>query len=239
MKPNLRASDLGFDYVIKRSARRKTASIQIDAGEVCVRVPIFAEEEWIAGWVESKAGWIKPRLVSQINAHRKHQIDLSRGEVPISGVVFPIIESKLKGRKVAQVNATNRCLEIDIEGGLQGCDRTQLERKVKASLHAYAQRELTERVVQCASDTGLQPTSVEIRTYRRKWGQCTARGKVSLNWRCIHLSQALQDYVVIHELCHLREMNHSARFWSLVQSYCPNYTELRQEMRRYGPYLDW
>ena len=76
----------------------------------------------------------------------------------------------------------------------------------------------------------MRPARLAIRGQRTRWGSCTSRGTVSLNWRLVLLPSRLADYVIVHELCHLRHMNHSRRFWSLVASVIPDWAERRSEL---------
>ncbi len=227
-----------FDYTVKRSSRRRTAAIMIDGGEVQVRVPMFADDRWIANWVASKADWVRPRLNHQQNAYRKHGIDLSSRKLPVDGVLFSISDHP-SGREAVSLDLEGRALRVKTSFGLEQCDANWLETKIKNRLRRYATQKLTRLVEEQVGLIGTGPSSVEVRSYKRKWGQCSSSGKVSLNWRCIHLPEALQRYVVTHELCHLTEMNHSHRFWSLVQQYCPEYIEQKQQLRQFGPYLDF
>ena len=74
--------------------------------------------------------------------------------------------------------------------------------------------------------------SMRLSNARSRWGSCHVSGRISLNWRLIQLPPHLVDYVVVHELAHLREMNHSPRFWSLVGRIIPDYQARRRELRR-------
>jgi predicted metal-dependent hydrolase len=78
---------------------------------------------------------------------------------------------------------------------------------------------------------GFGPRSLTIRGQRTLWGSCTSEGAVSLNWKLMSCPPEVIDYVVVHELCHLKEQNHSARYWALVSSFIPNYRELRKWLK--------
>lgn len=84
---------------------------------------------------------------------------------------------------------------------------------------------------------GLRPKRVQVRDQRSKWGACTARGTVTLNWRLIKAPPEVLEYVVIHELAHLRELNHSPRFWAIVEAHCPGWRRHRDWLRRHGHLL--
>ena len=77
----------------------------------------------------------------------------------------------------------------------------------------------------------VSPRTIKLSSAKTQWGSCTARGTVRLNTQLIKLPLRLIDYVVVHELAHLREMNHSAAFWSVVGSVCPGYVKLRRELK--------
>ncbi|MBR9978141.1 MAG: M48 family metallopeptidase [Bacteroidetes bacterium] len=90
-------------------------------------------------------------------------------------------------------------------------------------LRNWAHIELPRRVVLQAARMEVTPGRISVRAQRSKWGSCSAAGNISLNMRLLHAPPAVLDYVIIHELAHLRELNHSARFWKIVEQYCPDH----------------
>ncbi len=94
---------------------------------------------------------------------------------------------------------------------------------VERHLMRLARRELPPRLRDFAVRHGLTVTGVTIRNQRSRWGSCSRRGTVSLNWRLLLLPPSVLDYILLHELMHLRQMNHSARFWAEVEKVCPDY----------------
>lgn len=99
----------------------------------------------------------------------------------------------------------------------------------------YTQEEfvsfITQTVSQLVKQTGLHPTKVKIKELRYAWGSCTRNGHIALNSNLIKYSKEAISYVILHELCHLKYMNHSKSFWSLVEEYMPNYKEVRKEFK--------
>jgi predicted metal-dependent hydrolase len=79
---------------------------------------------------------------------------------------------------------------------------------------------------------GLVPRSITIRNQRSRWGSCSRLGNLSFNWKILFLGARAQDYLIVHELCHLREFNHSSRFWALVAQTVPEWREIRKELRK-------
>jgi predicted metal-dependent hydrolase len=101
-----------------------------------------------------------------------------------------------------------------------------------------AARELTTMVAdQEAAELGVSYLRIDVRDQRTRWGSCSTRGTLSFNWRLVLAPFEVLDYVVVHELCHLREPNHSARFWNLVESRRPGWSTQRAWLREHGPEL--
>ena len=100
-----------------------------------------------------------------------------------------------------------------------------------------ARTEITPRMEAAASALGVAYSSLTIRNQRTRWGSCSAGGAMSFNWRLLLAPEPVLDYVVWHEACHLRVMDHSPRFWQLVQRHCPDYTVHRRWLRAKGSTL--
>lgn len=97
-----------------------------------------------------------------------------------------------------------------------------------------ARTRITERAVWYAGHYGVAYRSLSIRNQRSRFGSCSARGHLSFNYRLIFLPAHLLDYVVVHEVCHLRELNHSPRFWALVAETIPDYREKKRELQTFS-----
>ncbi len=110
-------------------------------------------------------------------------------------------------------------------------EAAQIERAVAHWYRHEAERLFAERVAHYAAMLDVVPRSVRLSSAKTQWGCCTACGAVRLNRQLVRLPLRLVDYVVVHELAHLREMNHSAAFWAVVGSVCPDYADLRRELR--------
>ena len=104
---------------------------------------------------------------------------------------------------------------------------TSIARHVERWWRAKAERELPGLLLALAEKQGIAITRVSIRDQRSRWGACSARGAITLNWRLIRVPDFVREYVMLHELMHRRELNHSRRFWRLVASCCPRYAEAR------------
>lgn len=97
-----------------------------------------------------------------------------------------------------------------------------------------ARQELPPRLHELARDLGLQVPKVSVRNQRWRWGSCSPRGHICLNWRLVTMPGWVRDYVLIHELMHLRRLDHSRKFWKLVADACPVYQDARRWLREHG-----
>jgi predicted metal-dependent hydrolase len=107
----------------------------------------------------------------------------------------------------------------------------------RRSLRIQARAELPMRLRELAIRHGLEVSRVSIRNQRTRWGSCGRDGHISLNWRLVLMPPDVRDYVLIHELMHLRRLDHSPAYWKLVAAACPGYRVARQWLRLNGPAL--
>jgi predicted metal-dependent hydrolase len=106
------------------------------------------------------------------------------------------------------------------------------------SLRRRAARELPDRLLTLASDHRLRVSRISIRNQRWRWGSCSRDGHICLNWRLVAMPEWVRDYVMLHELMHLKRMDHSPRFWKLVAVVCPAFREARTWLREHQTLLD-
>jgi predicted metal-dependent hydrolase len=117
----------------------------------------------------------------------------------------------------------------------------RLDGDLRPTLEAHFARrariELSARTWELAAVTGVEVKEVTVRNQRTRWGSCSAGGVISLNWRLVQTPESVRDYIVYHELMHLREMNHSARFWARVAEVCPDWEAAERWLKRNGSLL--
>lgn len=102
--------------------------------------------------------------------------------------------------------------------------------------HRYKYRALKkakERIAFFAEEHGFEYKKVSVRNQTTRWGSCSSRGSLSIHYKIVFLPDHLCDYIIVHELCHLKEMNHSVKFWALVHSILPNYQSCRKDLRKF------
>ena len=127
-----------------------------------------------------------------------------------------------------QINYQNKKLMAKIPSGhsFTSEDIYDLWLKHKAKLY------LPERVKELSERSGFSYKKITIRSQKTRWGSCSAKGGLSFNYRLMKFRKEAIDYVIIHELCHLKEMNHSKKFWDLVEGFCPDYVNLKKELKQ-------
>jgi predicted metal-dependent hydrolase len=108
---------------------------------------------------------------------------------------------------------------------------------VERHLRELAARELPPRVLELAALHNSPVRRVTVRNQRSRWGSCSRRGTISLNWRLVQAPGFVRDYLVLHELAHLKEMNHSRRFWGVVAQLCPDYREAERWLKQHSNLL--
>jgi predicted metal-dependent hydrolase len=108
---------------------------------------------------------------------------------------------------------------------------------IEREWRARASRELPARLLELADAHGLHVRRVSVRNQRSRWGSCSRRGHICLNWRLAQMPPSIRDYVMVHELMHLKRMDHSPRFWKLVAEACPGYETARKWLREHARFL--
>lgn len=105
---------------------------------------------------------------------------------------------------------------------------------VEMGLRRLAERELPRRLAELAADAGITIVGVSVRNQRTRWGSCSRRGIISLNWRLVQTPEFVRDYIILHELAHRRHLDHSERFWGEVARLCPEWEAAEAWIKRYG-----
>ena len=224
----------GFDYVIERRPRRRTVGIRVRAdGQVLVAAPLLVPHLFVKKFLREKSDWVHRKLA---DAARLEQGKAARTYA--DGDTIPYL-----GRDfLLRFSGTSRLDEAagELHLGMRG-DRGNRDLVIAALTRWYkrqAKLVLTERTALLAGKLAKQPTLIGIKSYRTRWGSCHSDGRIYFNWRLVMAPLDVIDYVVAHELCHLKQHNHSPAFWGEVARLYPDYKEQRRWLRRQGPFLD-
>ncbi len=216
-------------YGVVRSPRRGTVSIIVSPQQgVVLKAPRGVPEERLARVVRQKAPWILRKL--------REQGDLG----PVARREFVSGESFLYLGRQYRLRAQGRSQEAKLKDGWLQVGVADGRRALVGWYRGHARDRLEERVALWAKRMGLEITPrVHLREQAKRWASCDRHGNLRFNWRIIQAPLRLVDYVVVHELVHLRHRNHDAAYWREVGRLMPDYEERRQALRRRGPELEW
>jgi hypothetical protein len=224
-----------IDYTLRRSARARHARLSIGHdGEVVVTLPLRAPERWATELVKARHDWVlrhQERLAGQAaRLAARPALDDGR-EIPLGGVPhrleFAPLAADRKRTRIVHDDADGPMLRLELARG----DVRAAAQLLETWLRAEARDAIERRVAVRARDLGIEPTSLAIRDQRSRWGSASRRGTVSFNWRLILAPAAILDYVVVHELAHLRQFGHGKRFWALVRDLVPDADAARRWLR--------
>jgi predicted metal-dependent hydrolase len=167
-------------------------------------------------FVRRNSAWIEKQLEKRAAEPVRSRAWVEGTEILLRGEKVVLRVVSFAGLKVIQFDDHT----IPLSGEV-----SDLRTEVEAYLWGLAEKELVARTLQFAGHLKLAVRRVMVRNQRSRWGSCSSKRTVSLNWRIIQAPPFVRDYLILHELMHLREMNHSPRFWQLVQAACPAYRE--------------
>lgn len=218
-------------YVLRR-ARRRTIGLTIDHRGLRVGAPPRATLREVESLIRQHGEWVGRKLDEWRARRQPEPLRI------VDGVQLPMLGRPLTIRLAL---GGNRCVwNLQTSGQtLTLCLRSPAEasRLLEKALRKRARNLFIERLADHAPRLGVDPPPLSLSAARTRWGSCSRRSGIRLNWRLIHFPLPVIDYVVVHELAHLHEMNHSPRFWAIVSGACPNHQALRVELQGLGKTL--
>ncbi len=223
-----------IDYSLRRSARRSIGFL-IEEDGLRVTAPRWVTVAEIEDAIRSKLRWIVAKLDERRTRLAQQQ---EKAFYWHNGAILALLGKPLTLRTSATGDGND--VFDDASGTLTvplppDAPIEQLEGQVQRWFQNEAHRLFAQRLTIYAEKLGVSYQSFALSGANTQWGSCTAQGRIRLNWRLIHLPMHLIDYVIAHELAHLREMNHSAKFWATVESVFPEYESARKSLRAHSP----
>jgi predicted metal-dependent hydrolase len=211
-------------YRVRRSDRARRVRVSVDAlGEVEVVLPRRAPERAAAAAVVELRPWIERRLAAA---------GAVREAIAARGTAVPYLGRDLQLRPEAGRTRVHRRDDV-----LLVPDDDRATAAIERWYRRAAAREIAPRLDAAVAALGTRYSTLTIRGQRTRWGSCSTAGALSFNWRLLLAPEPVLDYVVWHEACHLRHMDHSSSFWTLVRQHCPAYEDHRRWLRRHGATL--
>ncbi|MBV8658622.1 MAG: M48 family metallopeptidase [Burkholderiales bacterium] len=212
--------------LLRRSARRSVGLLIRPEG-LTVTLPNRFPLHQLDGVLRDKAAWIIDKLDQVAQLPRAAQL-MDGAEVPWLGEP-----------RVLRIGQTRGAVTGD-ELRLTAHDAAGIPVALTKLMRREARSFLAERLAQWASRMQLRYSEFKLSSAGTRWGSCSSAGVIRLNWRLMQAPLPVIDYVIIHELCHLVELNHSARFWALVAAVCPDWKVKRDWLKQHGgQYFAW
>lgn len=217
-------------YQLHFSDKRKTIALQIKQGDLLVRAPAYLTKQQVEQFVLSKQAWVTKKLAI-IEERKSATFSYQDGD---SLLVF----GKARRFTLLTGDIQNVCLLADSLVVTLTASQYLLANKallIRALLLDWFRQQvdtyLQEKLFFYQKVTGLCATSVKTRMYKSRWGSCNSKRALTFNTLLAMVPKPVFDYVIVHELCHIKHMNHSAAFWQLLASYLPDYQQQKHWLK--------
>lgn len=232
----VRFGDSTIQYqVVRRPRRKKTVEITVDSpGVVTVAAPVETSAEHLEATVRKRAKWIMRHngTTDQTPPRRRY----------ISGESLPYLGRSVRlsvraaDRETVEIRFHHWQFDVEVPKSLSGDERREAARAAFEQWYRErAARKLPDRVARVAALLGVRPKEILIRDQRKRWASCAPDGTLRFNWRVIMAAPALIDYLVAHELAHLKVRGHSSEYWEVVAQAIPDHQRRRERLRELGP----
>jgi len=231
--------DLPFSYSIRRSRRATRAKIIVTTNKIEVVAPPQIAEHRLHQFVSEKQQWIISavnKVVSQQPSPPAPTFYSEGVDISYQGTAYKlsITPTKLKRVKISFTDAFTAHIP-------EALLMTEYSDVIKAALTSWMKTQTRLHVEQLvkrhAGKKQLLPRSIIIKTQKSRWGSCGIHNDININWLLIMAPPEVLEYVVVHELCHIRVRNHSTRFWDLVAEHLPDYQHQRRWLKQHGGHL--
>jgi len=218
--------------LIKSKKRRKTISLHIkEDGKIVIYTP-FRTPKWeIEKFIDGKLSWIVEKISEREKRIKEGEKTFRPGEKFLYlGEWYPL--------EIQESSNKKRALTLAFGKFILDHDHIPEARDLFCNWYKKeAKEKITERVIRYSDRFQLLPEGIKITSARSRWGSCSRDNRLSFSWRIIMASLTIIDYVLIHELVHIREKNHSSKFWNYLESVLPDYRNRRRWLRENGHLL--
>ena len=230
-----------YSYTIERTHRKTVGIIVEPDGAIIVRAPHDMDEDIIIETVDKKRKWI----AEKIKVYEKVKPPIPKIQEPVSGEKLrfkhALYRLQVHKTEVKQTRLARVCRTLHVYVNDQLDDKVRASEIKNVIIDWYKNKALhflTKRVERYSRYLKQEPKEINIREIKLRWGSCTPDGKLLFNWRIVMAPVSAIDYVVIHELCHLEDPDHSASFWNAVESLQPTYRIWKEWLHVNGRQLD-
>jgi len=222
-----------IDYKLIRS-NRKTTAIYVRNRSVEIRAPHKMPKRDINQFISEREQWIlKSIATQQAHAEKKESFSIDYGSsILLRGKTYPVVKR----------DGTQAGFEDEGFYMPPGLSTEQIKFTCVKLYKMLAKARIADRVGFFAPQMNVTPSAVKINSAKRRWGSCSSQRSLNFSWRLIMAEDSIIDYVVVHELAHIKEMNHSSRFWNIVEGVLPDYQARKNKLKELQQRLsgeDW
>jgi predicted metal-dependent hydrolase len=233
------ADDTPIAYHLRRSERARRTRIVVTAAKVEVVAPLKVSERQIKAFVHAQQDWIRRTL--QRVRQRAQAVESFAPEHYTDGVLIPYQGQRLplclkvgKARRPKVLLTPDRQLLVYLPDQLSAETSDLIRLALQQWMKQQARTEALRHIEWYAPRCRLVPRSLRIKTQKSRWGSCGPKNDINLNWLLMLAPPEVMEYVVVHELCHIRHKNHSEDFWRLVAQHMPDYLKHRKWLKQHG-----
>lgn len=230
----------GQNIPIIKSARRKSIAVKRIQQEVVIEVPKGISKLRLKATLDKHQSWLLKQIDKQQQIKQQKFLGLAGERFEYLGESYHCYwsdEPPVNARKLSdyEVNHDLNTFRMYFKNGLSQSKKQQLTFKaLQAFYNEQAQSYIASKLHEYAEVMQLTYKNLTIKTYKSRWGSCYPDGRIQFNWRLMQAPAWVVDYVVVHELAHLRHANHSAAFWQLVDAFYPQTPEAKQQLKIHG-----
>jgi predicted metal-dependent hydrolase len=235
----------GMQLQIKRIPRKRSITISVKPnGKGSITAGVGCPRSAIEGFLDSKREWLQSISKKFESLREKYpRLTIEEGtELPLLGEPYKVSIQKSRRKTISlKVSEKNFIMELpDSEENLSALStQEKLRQTLRKHYRKLGQELLARRVTYWVRQTGFAPKKLGFRSQKTRWGSCSHQGSVTLNWKLVCADPGVIDYVIIHELCHLKHLDHSKNFWRLVETFCPDWREKKKWLRERTFELDF
>ena len=223
--------NVDLEIRVERTNRKRTISLQVKNNKLIIKTPRSVSKKTLDDLIRRKQHWIKQKAILNFEEQNLKNREFIDDE-----------KFYFRGNKYRLSLILGRKETVKIEGGLLRVsyvdDKSRGRSTIKRLLEEWYIKESTKilkaRTEELAQQMRVQPYGITVKNYKSKWGSCTANNKISYNWRIIMAPDHIIDYLIVHELSHIIEPNHSKNFWYQVGNYCKDFQKKRKWLRENG-----
>ena len=230
----VRIGNVSLEMLIEYTNRKRTISLQVKDNKLIIKAPRTVSRKNLDEVIQNKQKWIKRRAILDFEEQKlRNRKFIDNEKFYFRGNEYRL--SLILGSK-EEVSIVDGLLLVTCKDY-----RSMHDKNVKSLIEDFYVNEsvkiLNTRTNEFAKKMKVQPTGITIKDYVSKWGSCTSKNKISFNWRIIMAPDCIINYLIIHELCHIIEHNHSKNFWNYVGTYCEDFQKKRKWLRENGHML--